>query len=96
MNFCYSEQLIFVSSIVAKAEKYTHNTRQVGRSRHHHPPESPTISICPHALFLLYRISCAPDAYSASINICVICAQLGFLTGDRFCERKERIHSVVS
>jgi hypothetical protein len=80
---------------IVKVEKYTHNMGQVGRSRHHHPPESPTISICPHVLFLLYRISYAPDAYISSINICVICAQPGFLTGDRFCKKKKRIHSVM-
>jgi hypothetical protein len=34
MNFWYSDQLIFMSSILVKAEKYTHNIGQVGRSRH--------------------------------------------------------------
>jgi hypothetical protein len=77
-----------VSSIFAKAEKYTRNTGQVGRSRHHHPPESPTIPVCPHAIFLC-RISCAPDAYILSINICVICALHSSLTGETFCKRKK-------
>jgi hypothetical protein len=83
-NFCYSEQLIFISKIFVKAEKNTHN-----RSRHHHPPEYPTIPVCPHALFL-YRIRCAPGVYILSINICVICALHGSLTGERFCKRRRR------